>query len=155
MRPFAIARICAMLNRPCLACPRPRWRVDQRTRRSLSVAEASKPWDGTIVRTWLEKRIVAARADQVAAERAGRGHQDDCDKADAQDMICPALKGKVATTAQQALVEELRNLLDREQYSWRGIYDDHRFDRHARSYIRKLLKMTRENTGFEQTRHYQ
>lgn len=48
------------------------------------VAEASKPWDEGIVRTWLEKRIAAARADQIAAERAGRGGQDDCDKAAAE-----------------------------------------------------------------------
>jgi len=119
------------------------------------MAEASKPWDGPIVRAWLEKRIVAARTDQVAAERAGRGHQDDCDKAAAEEMVCSTLKGKDATNTQSAFAEELRNLLDREQYSWRGVYDDNRFDRHVRSYIRKLLKMTRENMGFEQTRHYQ
>ena len=119
------------------------------------MAEASKPWDGTIVRTWLEKRIVAARADQVAAERAGRGHHDDCDKAAAEEMVCAALKGKEATNAQRTFTDELKNLLEREEYSWRGVYDDDRFDRHVRSYIRKLLKMTRENAGFEQTRHYQ
>ena len=119
------------------------------------MAEASKPWDGAIVRTWLEKRIAAARADQVAAERAGRGHQDDCDKAAAEEMVCATLKGKGAIAAQEAFTDELKRLLDREDYSWRGVYDDNRFDRHVRSYIRKLLKMTRENAGFEQTRHYQ
>lgn len=107
------------------------------------------------MRTWLEKRIAAARADQVAAERAGRGSQDDCDKAAAEEMICAALKGTDAVAGQGAFAEALKALLDRDDHVWRGVYDDSRFDRHVRAYIRKLLKMTRENSGFEHTRRYQ
>ena len=118
------------------------------------MAEASTPWDGATVRTWLEKRIVAARADQVTAERAGRGAQDDCDKAAAEEMVCAALKGDAAD-AQSAFADALKQLLYREDYVWRGVYDDRRFDRHVRSYIRKLLRMARENSGFHQTRHFQ
>jgi hypothetical protein len=43
------------------------------------VSEPPKEWDGAAVRKWLESRIIAARADQVAAERYGRERQDDCD----------------------------------------------------------------------------
>jgi len=121
----------------------------------IEVAEASKPWDGGIVRTWLEKRIAAARADQIAAERAGRGSQDDCDKAAAEEMVCAALKDVGAADSQGTFVDGLKRLLDRDLYIWRGVYDDGRFDRHVRSYIRKLLKMARDNQGFEQTRRYQ
>lgn len=121
----------------------------------LDVAEASKPWDGGIVRAWLEKRIAAARADQIAAERAGRGSHNDCDKAAAEEMVCAALKDTEAADSQHAFAEALKRLLDRDLYIWRGVYDDSRFDRYVRSYIRKLLKMTRDNQGFEQTRRYQ
>jgi hypothetical protein len=119
------------------------------------MAEPAKPWDGDAVRIWLERRIAAARADQVAAERAGYGQQDDCDKAAAEELVCAFLKGKDSTAAQSALTVELKALLDRDQYVWRGVYDDARFERHVRAYIRKLLKMTRDNAGFDQTRRYQ
>jgi len=119
------------------------------------VADASKSWNGGIVRTWLEKRIAAARADQISAERAGRGSHDDCDKAAAEEMVCAALKDTEAVHSQGGFTEALKRLLDRDLYIWRGVYDDDRFDRHVRSYIRKLLKMTRDNQGFEQTRRYQ
>jgi hypothetical protein len=119
------------------------------------VTEASKPWDGAIIRKWLESRIVAARSDQVAAEQGGRSEQDDCDKAAAEEMICTALKSNEATDIQSAFSDELKRLLDRDEYLWRGVYDDSRFERHVRSYIRKLLKMTRDNAGFDQIRRYQ
>jgi hypothetical protein len=117
--------------------------------------ESSKQWDGAVVRTWLECRIAAARADQVAAERGGRGEQDDCDKAAAEEMVCTALSRGSATDSQRAFADMLDALLDRDDYVWRGVYDDRRFDRHARTYIRKLRKMTRDYTGFEQRRRYQ
>jgi len=119
------------------------------------VTEASKQWDGATVRLWLDKRIAAARADQVAAERGGRGEQDDCDKAAAEEMVCTLLKGQAAAESQAAFAEALKSLLDRDDYVWRGVYDDGRFDRHVRTYIRKLLKMTRDNAGFEHIRRYQ
>jgi predicted RNase H-like nuclease (RuvC/YqgF family) len=117
--------------------------------------EIANEWDGAVVRTWLESRIIAARADQVRAQRAGRGHEDDCDQANAEEMICALLKGKAAANAQSAFADELKALLDRDDYMGRGVYDDRRFDRHVRSYIRKLIKMTKTNTGFANTTHYQ
>ena len=112
-------------------------------------------WNGAGVRRWLASRIVAARSDQVAAERAGYGQQDDCDKATAEEMVCALLEGKESVNDQKAFADDLRALLAREDYIWRGVYDDTRFDRHVRSYVRKLAKMTRTNDGFEKTGRYQ
>jgi len=119
------------------------------------VSEASKPWDGAVVRIWLDKRIAAARADQIAAERAGYAQHDDCDKAAAEEMVCAALKAGAAADSQAAFSGALKGLLDRDQYVWRGVYDDARFERHVRAYLRKLAKRARDNAGFEQTRRFQ
>jgi len=119
------------------------------------MTEAAKTWDGAIVRNWLERRIAAARADQVAAERGGYRQQDDCDKAAAEEMVCAALKRDDAISAQAAFAGELKSLLDRDHYIWRGVYDDTRFERHVRAYLRKLQKMTHDNAGFDRTGRYQ
>ena len=118
-------------------------------------SETAKPWDSATVGTWLEKRIAAARADQVAAERGGRGEQDDCDKATAEEMVCTLLKDQRAAESQDAFAGMLKGLLERDDYIWRGVYDDRRFDRHVRTYIRKLLKMAKDNAGFDRTGRYQ
>lgn len=114
--------------------------------------EAPTQWDGAIVRTWLEKRIAAARADQVAAERGGA--RDDCDKAAAEEMVCTLLQRQNADS-QSVFADAIKRLLDRDDHVWRGVYDDRRFDRHVRAYLRKLLKMAKDNAGFRQTRRYQ
>lgn len=119
------------------------------------MAEPQKAWDGAIVRKWLEGRIAAARADQVAAERYGRERQDDCDKAAAEEMVCAAVRSEQATELQATFAAELENLLDRDDYIWRGVYNDDRFDRHVRSYIKKLMKITKANEGFENIKRYQ
>ncbi len=115
----------------------------------------SKTWDGAIVRTWLERRVAAARSDQVVAERGGRGLQDDCDKATAEEMVCSLMQTKHAPDTQEGFAAALRALLERDEYIWRGVYDDTRFDRHVRAMIKKLLKMTKTNDGFAITTHYQ
>jgi hypothetical protein len=112
------------------------------------------PWNGATVRQWLQGRVVAARGDQVVAERAGRRQQDDGDKANAEEMVCTLLLAKAADD-QQAFAAQIRALLDRDEYIWRGVYDDTRFDRHVRTCLRKLAKMTKTNDGFEKTAHYQ
>jgi hypothetical protein len=115
----------------------------------------TEQWDGAQVRAWLQSRVVAARTDQVAAERGGRERQDDCDKATAEEMVCSlAAAGKNEMT-QAALLETLAALLDRDDYVWRGVYDDARFDRHVRTYIKKLVRMAKTNAGFGNTAHYQ
>jgi hypothetical protein len=119
------------------------------------MTESPKRWDGAIVRAWLESRIAAARADQVSAERAGYGHHDDCDKAAAEEMICSLALAGDASSQQGSFADALKRLLDRDEYRWRGVYDDTRFERHARGAIRKIQKMTKANTGFENTKRYQ
>jgi hypothetical protein len=119
------------------------------------MTEPPKQWDAALVRAWLESRIAAARADQVAAERAGYGRRDDCDKAAAEEMICTALKNNDATNTQIALADELKTRLAQDDYIWRGVYDDVRFDRYVKTFIRKLIKMTKTNEGFGNTRRYQ
>jgi len=114
-----------------------------------------KPWEGTLVRTWLERRVATARADQAAAQRSGRGSEDDCDKASAEELVCTELRGRESVETQKGFVEDLKRLLDREDHVWRGIYDEGRFDRHVRTYVRKLLKMAKANAGFEKTSRYQ
>lgn len=115
----------------------------------------AKEWDGAVVRTWLEQRIVAARADQAAAERGGRDRRDDCDKATAEEMVCALFRGGKATGDQATFLDALRLLLDRDDYVGRGVYDDTRFDRHVRTYIKKLMKMVKTNSGFDNSLHYQ
>lgn len=119
------------------------------------MTEPAKPWDGAIVRKWLESRVIAARSDQVAAERYGRERQDDCDQASAEEMVCGLFKASEATNLQSAFLADLKVLLDRDDYVWRGIYNDARFERHVRGYIRKLMKMSRDNAGFEKVTRYQ
>jgi hypothetical protein len=112
-------------------------------------------WDGAAVRTWLESRIAAAKADQIAAERYGRERQDDCDKAAAEEMVCAAVKSEAATAGQADFAQQLRQLLDRDDFVWRGVYNDDRFDRHVRTFIRKLIKMAKTNEGFQNLKRYQ
>jgi hypothetical protein len=117
------------------------------------MAEPAPDWNAATVRTWLQSRIAAARTDQVRAERGGYQMQDDCDKAAAEEMVC-TLAGKAADT-QAGLADALRALLERDDYIWRGVYNDAKFDRHVRGYIRKLARMVKTNSGFGNTTHYQ
>jgi len=117
--------------------------------------DAAKAWDGAAVRTWLESRFAAARADQVAAERYGRERQDDCDKAAAEEMVCSAVKSERSSETQAAFVAALETLLDHDDYIWRGVYNDDRFDRHVRTYIKKLIRMAKANEGFDRIARYQ
>ena len=111
-------------------------------------------WNGAAVRKWLEGRVVAARADQAVAERAGYRFQDDCDKATAEEMVCALLKDRESTNDQRAFADELSALLEQEAYSGRGVYDDARFDRHVRTYVRKVAKMAKANDGFDRLGRY-
>lgn len=115
----------------------------------------ARDWNGADVRKWLQSRVVAARSDQATAVRAGRSGEDDCDRASAEKMVCSLVKAERMTASQDAFADGLRALLDRDDYVWRGVCDDTRFDRHVRSFVKKLVKMTKANAGFENTGHYQ
>ncbi|HZF43069.1 MAG TPA: hypothetical protein VEZ48_06635 [Sphingomonadaceae bacterium] len=114
-----------------------------------------RDWDSAAVRTWLESRVIAARLDQVAAERGGRDRQDDCDKASAEEMICALAAKSRSEVSQAALLAELGDLLNRDEFVWPAVYSDIRFDRHARAFAKKLIRMVKANEGFGNVTHYQ
>jgi len=114
----------------------------------------STTWDAAGVRVWLDARIAAARADQVVAERGGRARQDDCDQANAEEMVCTLLR-KAVTDDPATFIAAVQVLLDRDEHIWRGVYDDTRFDRHVRTHLRKIARMAKTGTGFDRTGHYQ
>jgi hypothetical protein len=114
-----------------------------------------KPWDGAQVRKWLERRFEVSRLDQAAADRRGYEAQDDYDKAAAEEWMCRALKADESTNDQAALAKRIKQLVAQDDYPATGIYDDTKFERHVRSHLRKLAKMTKANEGFEKMLRYQ
>ncbi len=119
------------------------------------MSNPSKPWDGELVRKWLERRLAASKLDQAAADRRGYEAQDDYDKAAAEEWVCGALKAEDCTNEQAAFAKRLKELIGQDEYQATGIYDDTRFERHVRGHLRKLARMTKTNEGFEKTLRYQ
>lgn len=113
------------------------------------------PWNGAQVRTWLERRFEAARLDQTAADRRGYEARDDYDVAAAEEWVCKTLKAADCTNDQTQFAQRIKELIARDDYPVAGVNDDTRFERHVRSHLRKLAKMTRANEGFDKTRRYQ
>jgi len=114
-----------------------------------------KQWNAAQVRTWLERRYAAARLDQAAADRRGYEARDDFDQAAAEEWVCRALMGDACTDAQASFAARLKELIARDDYPATGLNDDARFERHVRSYLRKLARMTKVNEGFDKTLRYQ
>lgn len=112
-------------------------------------------WDGEIVRNWLESRFAAARSEQASADRQGRSAEGDFDKAAAEEFVCRAAMVHGATDDQAKFADRLKALLDQDEYRHAGAHDDRRFEREVRSYLRKLIKMTKANSGFENRLRYQ
>lgn len=119
------------------------------------IGNASKPWDGDLVRTWLKSRFEAARLDQAAADKRGYEAQDDYDKAAAEEWICRTLRTAECVDDQAAFARRLKELLDQDDYPMTGIYDDRRFERYVRTNLRRLIRMSKANDGFENTSRYQ
>ena len=119
------------------------------------MTDPTKPWDGELVRKWLERRFDASRLDQAAADKRGYEARDDYDKAAAEEWACRALKGAACTNDQAAFATRLKELIGQDEYQATGIYDDTRFERHVRTHLRKLAKMTKANEGFEKTLRHQ
>jgi hypothetical protein len=115
----------------------------------------SKPWDGELVRKWLERRFEASRLDQAVADRRGYEARDDYDKAAAEEWTSRALKGAACTNDQAAFATRLKELIGQDEYQATSTYDDARFERHVRTHLRKLAKMTKANEGFEKTLRHQ
>jgi hypothetical protein len=119
------------------------------------MSNLEKAWNPDEVRRWLDRRSEAAKLDQAAADRRGYEARDDYDKAAAEEWVCRALKGSDCTAEQAAFAKRLKELVDQPEYQVTGIYEDARFDRHVRRHLRKLIKMTKANEGFEKTLRYQ
>ncbi len=117
--------------------------------------EQVKEWNGETVRAWLSSRFTASLGDQDRADKHGRGYEDDYCKAAAEEWVCRLTKGSNATNDQQRFGALLKSLLAQDEYRRVGVYDDRRFEREVRSYLRKLSKMTKANTGFENLSRYQ
>lgn len=113
------------------------------------MSDPSKAWDGALVRTWLERRVEAARRDQAAADKRGYEARDDYDKAAAEEWVCRTLRGAPCTDDQAAFAARIKQLVGQDEYPVTGIHDDLRFERHVRAHLRKLAKMTKANEGFE------
>lgn len=60
--------------------------------------------------------------------------------------MCTALRGREGDQA--GLLAAARELLDRDDHEWRGVYDDRRFDRHVLACARRVARMARANEGF-------
>jgi hypothetical protein len=116
---------------------------------------SSKAWDGERVRKWLACRIAAAGLDQATADKRGYEAQDDYDKAAAEEWVCRSMKAVADKDDQAAFADRLKQLLGEDEYRITGIHDDRRFERHVRANLRKLVRMTKANEGFENTLRYQ
>jgi hypothetical protein len=114
-----------------------------------------KLWDAALVRKWLERRSEASRLDQAAADRRGYEARDDFDKAVAEEWVCRALANADCTNDQAALAARLKELIGQDEYPATGLHDDIRFERHVRTYLRKLVKMTEANEGLQKTFRHQ
>jgi len=119
------------------------------------MTDAPKPWDASLVRTWLERRTDAARLDQAAADRRGYSAQDDYDKAAGEEWACRALQTGPHADDQPAFAARIKALLAQDEYRTTGIYDDRRFERSVRATLRKIAKMTKANEGFGNVLRYQ
>ena len=118
-------------------------------------SNASPVWDAALVRKWLESRLDAARLDQAAADKRGYDARDDYDKAAADEWVCRTLKNEECLQDQAAFAKRLKELLGQDAYPVTGIYDDRRFEREVRATLRKLTKMAKANSGFENRLRYQ
>ncbi|KTF68623.1 hypothetical protein ACNFJ7_01870 [Sphingomonas sp. HT-1] len=119
------------------------------------MSEAQGEWSSAQVRTWLERRIKAARADQDAADRYGRDREDDYDKAAAEEWVCEQFRHSDAVDDQAKLADALKALLAKDDFYRAGVRSEQRFEREVKAYLRKLAKMTKTNTGFGKTLRYQ
>lgn len=117
--------------------------------------ETASVWDGARVRTWLERRLAAARLDQAAADRRGYEAQDEYDTAAAEEWMCTALLRVDGIDDRQAFAAAIKALIGQEEYRATGVNDDAKFERHVRRHLRKVARMTKTNEGFEKTLRYQ
>ncbi len=119
------------------------------------MTDVGKPWDGDLVRAWLDSRVAAARLEQAAADKRGYTAQDDYDTAAGEEWVCRALLKADRAGDQADFAAHLKQLIAQDDYSVTGIYDDRRFERAVRANLRKIAKMTKANDGFANRLRYQ
>jgi hypothetical protein len=102
-----------------------------------------KPWDPALVRKWLEHRYEASCLDQAAAGRRGYEARDDFDKVAAEEWTCDALKSADCTHDQDAPAARFKELIGQDECPATRLHNDIRFERRVRTYLRKLVKMTK------------
>lgn len=119
------------------------------------MSEPQAPWDTAQVRTWLERRIKAARADQDVADRYGREREDEYDKAAAEEWVCAQFLHSDAVDDQLRFAAAIKALIGKDDFYRAGVRSEQRFEREVKACLRKLAKMTKTNTGFAKTLRYQ
>lgn len=119
------------------------------------MSDPTKAWGGEQVRKWLERRLAASKLDQATADRRGYEARDEYDKAAAEEWVCRQLVVGEYAQDQATFAKRIKELIGREEYLTTGIHDDARFERHVRSQLRKVAKMTKANEGFEKMLRYQ
>ncbi|WP_294331595.1 hypothetical protein [uncultured Sphingomonas sp.] len=119
------------------------------------MTEPQAPWDPVQVRSWLERRIKAARADQDVADRYGRDREDDYDKAAAEEWVCDQFRHSDAVEDQARFADAIQALVSKDDFYRPGVRSEQRFEREVKTYLRKLAKMTKTNTGFGKMLRYQ
>jgi len=119
------------------------------------MSKAKSTWDGEIVRKWLESRFAASQYDQDYADRKGRGYQDDYDKAAAESFVCHLTKSSEKTNDQERFIAFLTEQLGKEEYRYAGVYDDQRFERAVRKYLRNLIRKAKTNEDFDNLSRFQ
>ena len=118
------------------------------------MTEAKIAWSGEVVRTWLQSRFEAARSEQDRVINR-RDREDDHDVAAAEEYVLQIAKSNVATDSQDRFIAFPKDLLDKDDYRSVGAYDERRFDRAVRTYLRKLIKMAKANAGFDNLSRFQ
>lgn len=119
------------------------------------MSDVNNTWDGELVRKWLQGRFAASLQDQDSADRKGRDYRDDYDKAAAETFVCRLIKSSEKANDQARFVAFLTELLGKDEYQGGGVYDDRRFEREVRAYLRKLIKKAKANDGFGNLLHFQ
>jgi hypothetical protein len=143
------------LRRPDERCYGKARRIDDAIDGAAGLKSPDRVWDGAQVATWLDRRIAASKLDQIAADRRGYEARDDYDQAAAEEWVCRALLEADCKDAQGSFARRIKDLLAQDDYRVTGIHDDIRFERHVRSHLRRIAKMTKEMDGFGKLLRYQ
>jgi hypothetical protein len=106
--------------------------------------DAKDDWNAEAVRSWLRSRYGSAQSEQDRVKKRGN-REDDYDAAAAEKYVLQLVKTNVATEYQHSFIDLLDDIRKKDGYRWAGVYDQKRFERAVRAYVRKLIKMAHAN----------